>query len=298
MFGFGGGPVSPVFPASLGAEGATVSEDNPLTDHEQLVVLEDVLRRVARASGLKTQDEEDFRQSVHLKLLERDYDVVRQFRGHCSLRTYLTVVVRRLLLDWRNSQYGKWRPSAAASRLGEFAIRLERLIHRDGFSFEEAVRIVASRAGAPGSAELQDLAAHLPNRIRRSHVPADCLDEIHATPFEDPIDTAAQNSLDRRARAALALAIRRLPDADRRLLSLRYRQGRSIQSIARLLALDSKALYRRYERLLRQLRLSTVTTLTSGTPQVRTRRSLPMRDDSPCRSWIAGDAGGLQMENE
>ena len=45
----------------------------------------------------------------------------------------------RLLLDWRNSQYGKWRPSRQATRLGRHAITLERLMSRDSLSAAEAV---------------------------------------------------------------------------------------------------------------------------------------------------------------
>ena len=67
---------------------------------EQLAVLDSVIRQAARAGRLQPQDAEDFSQSVHLRLIERQYDVFDRFDGRSSLRTYLTVVVRRLLLDW------------------------------------------------------------------------------------------------------------------------------------------------------------------------------------------------------
>jgi len=84
---------------------------------EDLTLLSEVLRDVSRRR-LSPDEAQDFVQSAHLKLLERQYDVFGRFTGGSSLRTYLTVVVIRLLLDWRNSTYGKWRPSAAAVRLG------------------------------------------------------------------------------------------------------------------------------------------------------------------------------------
>lgn len=251
-----------------------MNQDNSRPDNDQLAVLDEVLRRVSRASRLTIQDEEDFTQSVHVKLLERNYDIFRQFSGRCSLRTYLTVIVKRQLLDWRISLYGKWRPSATAARLGEFAVRLEQLIHRDGFGIAEAVSIVAGRDGAPSGGELHQLAIQLPNRIRRSHVPEEGLHEIHVTPFEDPIDASYRDRLDRRARRALALAIRGLAEQDRRLVCLRYRHGRSIQSIARSLQLEPKALYRRYERVLRELRRSVTATLASEPIISRTRGAL------------------------
>ena len=77
---------------------------------------------------------------MQLKFLERGYDVLRRFEGRSSLKTYLTVVVRRLLLDWQDHTYGKWRPTATALRLGPHAVHLERLMNRDTYSAVEAVQ--------------------------------------------------------------------------------------------------------------------------------------------------------------
>ena len=110
-----------------------------------LQLLASVIREVTRARRLTPADAQDFAQSVHVRCLERDYDMFRRFGGRSSLRTYLRVVVTRLLLDWQNSSYGKWRPSATAARLGGPALLLERLIERDGCTRDEAVRVVSSR---------------------------------------------------------------------------------------------------------------------------------------------------------
>src|SRR5262245_9404414 len=111
----------------------------------QLALLAQVVRNVAKVGRLSRDDAEDFAQSVQLKFLERDYDVLRRFEGRSSLKTYLTVVVRRLLLDWQDHAYGKWRPTATALRLGPHAVQLERLVNRDAFTATEAVHHV--RAG-------------------------------------------------------------------------------------------------------------------------------------------------------
>ncbi|MGH8186413.1 MAG: hypothetical protein ACREUC_07605, partial [Steroidobacteraceae bacterium] len=77
-----------------------------------------------------------------LKLIEHDYAVLRRFEGASSLRTYLTVVLHRVLLDQRNREWGRWRPSAAAYRNGPLAVRLERLVTRDGLTPAEAIAAV------------------------------------------------------------------------------------------------------------------------------------------------------------
>ena len=53
-------------------------------------------------------------------------------RGRGSLNTYLRVVIERLVLDMRVTNWGKWRPSARARRLGAEAVLFEQLTVRDG----------------------------------------------------------------------------------------------------------------------------------------------------------------------
>jgi DNA-directed RNA polymerase specialized sigma24 family protein len=57
-----------------------------------------------------------------------------------------------------------------------------------------------------------------------------------------------------RARCALASAIRGLPDEERQLLKMRFQDGHAISEIAAILRLDAKPLYRRFSRILDQLR--------------------------------------------
>jgi hypothetical protein len=113
--------------------------DSNYTKQEQLAFLTRVIRDVTRAKRLSPDDADDFSQYVHLKLLERNYDVFERFSARSSLRTFLTVVVGRLLLDWRRAMLGKWRPSAMARRLGPAAVCLDRLIYRDGLSAADAI---------------------------------------------------------------------------------------------------------------------------------------------------------------
>jgi RNA polymerase sigma-70 factor, ECF subfamily len=49
-----------------------------------------------RSAVLKPEDVEDLAAEVLLQIVAGDYNVLRQFRGHSSLATYLTVVARRI----------------------------------------------------------------------------------------------------------------------------------------------------------------------------------------------------------
>jgi RNA polymerase sigma factor (sigma-70 family) len=220
---------------------------------EDLALLDKVIRAVARRRRLASGDLQDFAQIVHLKLLERHYAVFSRFRGDSSLRTYLTVVVTRILLDWRNARYGKWRPSAAAARLGPVAVGLERLTARDGHTMDEAVEIMCQATGL-GRQPLRDIAERLPQRVTRREVRPEQEPLALSEPFRDPI--AARERLERahQVRRALRHAYLTLPPDDRRLLALRYQRSMTVRQIGEDLEIDPKALYRRFERLASKLR--------------------------------------------
>jgi RNA polymerase sigma-70 factor (ECF subfamily) len=49
-----------------------------------------------RSAPLRPEDTEDLAAEVLLQIVEKDYHVLRQFRGQSSLATYLTVISRRI----------------------------------------------------------------------------------------------------------------------------------------------------------------------------------------------------------
>lgn len=221
---------------------------------DSLATLGQVLRQVARRHRLTREDTEDFLQTAHLKLIERDYDVFRQFQGRSSLRTYLLVVCTRLLLDWRVERYGKWRPSTAAIRLGEAAVLAERLIYRDGFSFNGAFETVRQRFASLPVTELERIFDALPAREGRRMVSDQMLEEVAAPPATDPLEALQRAGAARRIGDVLEQAVRALPADEQRLLRHRYSEGRTIPSLAEGLGVEPKALYRRFETVLRRLR--------------------------------------------
>jgi DNA-directed RNA polymerase specialized sigma24 family protein len=169
----------------------TSMSSGPAPNPEDLSLLSEVLRDVSRRR-LSPDEAQDFIQSAHLKLLERHYDVFDRFAGGSSMRTYLTVVVVRLLLDWRNRTYGKWRPSAVALRLGDDAVRLERLIYRDGYSADEAIETLRLRPNAVSVQELWRLRRQLPQRARPRLVSDTAVDGVMTNSFQDPVVDAEE----------------------------------------------------------------------------------------------------------
>src|ERR1700757_5192055 len=109
-----------------------------------------------RRMHLSDADTEDFIGYVKLELIERDYEIIAKFEGRSSFTTYLTTVIHRLLYQHRTKEWGKWRPSAEAKRMGDVAIALERLTTRDGYSLSEAVAMMTTgNAPAASGRELE-----------------------------------------------------------------------------------------------------------------------------------------------
>jgi RNA polymerase sigma factor (sigma-70 family) len=220
-----------------------------------LELIERVVAHACRRCPFSREEAEDFKQHVHVKLIENDYARIRQFRGRSSFKTYLTTVIGHLLQDYQNSAWGKWRPSAEAERLGEVAMLLERLTVRDERPFEEACQVLRLHHRVEMStAELADLAAKLPPRNLRHFVGEEGL---QAVPAGDPgpderVEARDIGAMKRRVYAALQRAIAELTAEDRRLIRLWLEM--KVADIARLLGVAQKPLYRKIEKILAKLK--------------------------------------------
>jgi RNA polymerase sigma factor (sigma-70 family) len=221
--------------------------------------IERTLAAVCRRQRLSASDCDDFAATFRLRLVEDDYAVLKAFRGHSSLQTYLAVVVTRAFQDWRNARWGRWRPSAEARRLGDVAVRLETLIARDRMTLGEAIETLRTNRGVTESrAALETLAARLPQRASRQVISStDLALDLPGTASADAgIVEQEEAAAARSAAGALGAAIAKLDPQDRLILKMRFDDDFSLADIARTLALDPRPLYRRVERLLQALRIS------------------------------------------
>jgi RNA polymerase sigma factor for flagellar operon FliA len=221
-----------------------------------LGLIDDIVRFVCHRHKLSGAEADDFGSDVRVKLVDRDYEVFRRFQQRSSLRTYLTIVIQRLYLDYRNRSWGKWRPSTEAVRLGPLAIRLERLTVRDGLRFDEACQVLRTNEGVIATdAELAEIAIRLPTRYRRFNVSDEVLTGVPAEgAFDDRIMSRERQEATRRVLTALRQAVRLLGDQDRLILRLKFQDGLGVADIARALHLEQRPLYRRLDALLQQLR--------------------------------------------
>jgi RNA polymerase sigma factor (sigma-70 family) len=228
------------------------SADSPSS--EQMTLLTQIIQSVSRARRLAPDDAQDFAQTVYLRFVEREGEIFRQFDGRSALKTYLTVVVTRMLLDWRNSTRGKWRPSAAAGRLGPIALAYERLTARDGCAAAEAIEMLCGRYPNCSREELEAIVAKVPARPRRRWVAPEEADGQTMAAFDETIEAIETAQRRQEARRALLAAFRGLSGEDRQLLRVRFGGSQSLQEAARAQGIDPARLYRRLAVLLKRLR--------------------------------------------
>jgi RNA polymerase sigma factor for flagellar operon FliA len=222
-------------------------------------VIERTIAFVCRRQRLSGADGEDFASVVRLHLLDDDAAVLRAFAGRSSLQTFLAAVVTHQFQDWRNSRWGKWRPSAEAKRMGPVGVRLEELIGREGRTMDDACETLRVNHGITDTrAALEAMAARLPARTRRTLVDDAVLDARPALDSRPdmPLERREAARVGLRAAEVLEAAIGALPTQDRLILRLRFDHDASVASIGRQFSLEQKPLYRRLERLLETLRAS------------------------------------------
>ena len=223
---------------------------------ELLPAVDRIVSYVCRRNRLGPAEADDFRSLVRLKLIESDYEVLRRYKGQSTLRTYLTVVIQRRFLDYRISEWGKWRPSAEARRLGPEAVELDRLINRDGLSAAEAIETIRTRVGESlPRKELEKLAARLPGRTPRRFVGEERAEALPApADVENEILGRELAPVGAKAASALKGAVEGLPPQDRLILKMRFSDSFTVAQIAAALRLEPKPLYRRLEGILASLR--------------------------------------------
>ena len=217
---------------------------------EQLPVIDRIIGIIARRNALDGAVADDFGAWARARLLDNDCAILRKFGGRSTLATYLSVVLSNLYRDYRNHLWGRWRPSAAAQRMGPIGIRLDELLHRDSCPLREAIGILRQQGAVESDGELARMAARLPRHVTDSQIPVKSV----ADSLADPATPRVSSDERQRVEWALQGAVSNLPDEDRIITRMRFWDGLSVADIARTLRIEQKPLYRRVENIQQRLR--------------------------------------------
>jgi RNA polymerase sigma factor for flagellar operon FliA len=219
----------------------------------ELASIERLISWVCARRGLRGADAEDFGSVVKLRLIQNDYEVFAKFQGRSSLKTYLATVINHIYLDFQVERFGKWRTSAEARRLGPTAIRLERLIYRDGLSFDEACGVLLSDPRVKETRDsLHAIFLRLPRRAGFGRL------QLGDSESHDGgalvLERSARQALADKAFAVIRSVLLKLPDRERMFLRLVFESDFTVADATRSLGLDSKKYYRRRDDVLALLK--------------------------------------------
>jgi RNA polymerase sigma factor (sigma-70 family) len=223
--------------------------------HQYLAFHEDVERalvRAARRARLSWEDAQDFTGYARVRLLEDDCRILRTFRGQ-NRQAYLAIVMRRLMLDYRIKEWGKWRSSAEARRHGGAAVLFEALVYREGYTPHEAAAMLSFRGSALAPDVADKLTRRMPKPRRVPEIEGHLATSFVALPACG-VSARERRTTAVRIRRVLADAIGRLPDQERAILVRRFWSSRTISELARDLEMPPKLLYRKLDSTLEILR--------------------------------------------
>ncbi|HLM68789.1 MAG TPA: sigma-70 family RNA polymerase sigma factor [Longimicrobium sp.] len=226
---------------------------------EHLAWINKVAGITSRKHGRWGDEADDFAAWVQMRIIQDDYALLGKFRGESEITTFLATVVTRLSHAYSRERRGRWRPSAAATRLGPPAPELELLVRRDGYPLSQAGEKLRTEGRTDMSdAQLARLLAQVPERgpLRPVQVGADAVlsgaegvsraDERVAASEAEDRQRAMKDALDR--------ALQQLAPEERMIVLMHFRDGRTLADVARNLHIDQKPLYRQAPRLRERFR--------------------------------------------
>jgi RNA polymerase sigma-70 factor (ECF subfamily) len=103
-----------------------------------------------RGATLRPEDVEDLAAEIILQIVAKDYAILRQFRGQCSLAAYLTVIARRICIHELDAQ----------------ASKREVQPRNDGLEDVESDEPAKAQGGLESFEQVQQLLRRLPARER------------------------------------------------------------------------------------------------------------------------------------
>lgn len=224
---------------------------------QHIETIQRICAYVCRQSHVDSDAAADFTQEVNCRLLEDNYSIIRKFEGRSKFPTYLHTVIKRLHNQFQIEQWGKWRPSAEANRLGPKAMTLERLITRDGLTFAEAVQELTTPSESLYTvAELESIYLRLPLRNPRPKVVSDdgTAEAAAETDTAELVEAAERERTARITAAAVDRIIETFGAQDRLILQMRFWEARKVPDIARRLQIEQKKIYKRLEKLFATMR--------------------------------------------
>jgi len=227
---------------------------------ENIRIIDQAIKCICRRHNLPVEEAEEFAAETRYKLVENDYKIVREFKGKSSIKTYLFTVINRLFIDKKRASQGRWRASEKAKQLGNVAIKLDELLHKDNYSLEEAYRMLQINYNVTLSEEELDRIFHKINKERTPRIKEECEDEIVSAipdPGMRPDEEVEKKKLEK-ATEKLSVLVDEisgtLDENDRLALKMKFQDDHSISAISRCLGISRSNIEKRLKGILHEFK--------------------------------------------
>ena len=208
-----------------------------------LSITDEVIKKYCTRHHIVGDEADECNSYVYEKIIDNDYQRIREFKGKSSYKTYITVVISRILIDRMRSS-GRWRPSQKALRIGKEAVILEELVFKKKYSFEQAYNALTTNHNISIERErAYKIITLLQRKHRKSTAPRDVelTDDVSDKKVTLP-DEAAINKEISKIKDQLDYIVREirnlLSNEERLLLKMCFEDSIKISEIARVLKKD------------------------------------------------------------
>lgn len=209
------------------------------------------------------------------KLRDKDYKVLKQFKGNARITTYITAIISNQAVDLIRKKKGRAREKERARKFGDLGEKIYDMILVEGLSPSHAYDELKSEFNFNGSLEdLQSIVEKIRGRGRLERGAASASGSrvvkegernietgelIIADTRKTPEDSVIEAQRDEKIKEVLTGIISQLKGEERLMLRMRFpfsenEEAKDIDQIARLLGVSKKAVYNRISRVLKKCR--------------------------------------------
>ncbi|MEO5357379.1 MAG: sigma-70 family RNA polymerase sigma factor [Nitrospirae bacterium YQR-1] len=214
---------------------------------ENLPVIKQAIKSLCAKYDVGGPELQDCTGRVLEKLIEEDYKKIRAYGGRSSFKTYITTVVRCLIIDIFRETEGRQRVSGSVKAQGKTAEILYKLIIRDGIPIDEATEILSKNYKISITTdEVYKLAETFSKKDRIKIDPIDSysIDEIapgNATP-ESVMEEQRLQTLYSKVMIAVQIITSQLLPEEILMINMRFQDNINVSEIARILKVERAAI--------------------------------------------------------
>ena len=200
-------------------------------------------------------DSESLVNDVIDRLRADNYKVLRDFKGHSKLTTYIGTIISNLIVDLIRKQKGRNRARERARAIGPIGEKLYELVQEKGLPVEEAYEYLKKNDHIKES--LKEIGTMV-DTIRGSkdcHMSVDAIEKPLLASGNDPEKELVKKQKDELVQRVLNQTLSELTNEEKFIIRMRFplseeEEPKGIPEIARILGLTEKAVDSRIRRIL------------------------------------------------